>query len=47
MFGGIVFGGGGGTDAIGHSQRGLRTVTDETNMRRAEVVMSRYSPAEE
>ena len=37
----------GGTDAIGHSQRGLRTVTDETSMRRGEVVMSRYSSAED
>ena len=47
MFGGIVFGGGEGTDAIEDTQRGVPTMTDETGIRRAEVVVSRYSSAED
>jgi hypothetical protein len=43
MFGGIVSGGGEGTDAIEDTQRG----TYETSIRRAEVIVSRYTSAED
>lgn len=47
MFGGIVFGGGGGTDAMEDTQRGVPTMTDETSIQRAEVIVSRYTSGED